>query len=69
MEDEEIEANIHTADTVGTVASVPTLFFSIVYRHDFLYIETGSAVCIWLNSLVYHFAGSYINNAFIYGRY
>ena len=28
---------------------------------------TGKAVCIWPNSLVFHFAGSSIYNSFIYG--
>jgi len=29
-----------------------------VYRHDFLPIPTGSAVCIWCNILVFHFVSS-----------
>ena len=45
----------------------PVAIGSIVYRHDFLSIATGSSVYIWRNSLFFHFAGSSIYKAFIYG--
>ena len=64
---------IHTADPVGMgrKSSQCTIFkyVGIVYRHNFLPIPNGSAVCIWRNSLDVHFAGSSIFNSFIYGTY
>ena len=44
-----------------------TLYSSVVYRHDFLSIPTGSAVCFWRNILVFHFAGLSMYNLFTYG--
>ena len=55
--------------TAGPVAEsrASILLSSIVYRHDFLPIPSGSAVCIWHNILIFHFAGSSTYNSFIYG--
>ena len=38
------------------------IFNDIAYRHDFVHIPTGSAVCIWRNILVFHFASYSIYN-------
>ena len=48
-------------------SSACTLYWYIVYWRDFLPTMTGSAVYIWRNSLVFHFAGSSIYSLFIYG--
>ena len=45
-----------------------TIYSSIVHMHDFLPMPTGSAVCIWCNILVFHFAGSSRYNWLIYGH-
>ena len=60
MEDLGIKANMYI-QLIQSVwaecwASTCTLYSSIVYRHAFLSIATGSAVCICLKSLVFHFA-------------
>ena len=59
MEDEDLAPNMYIKliQSVWTESSTSTLYSSIVYRHDFLTIPTGSAVCIWRNILVFHFVG------------
>ena len=45
-----------------------TLYWNIVRWRNFWPIPTGSAIRIWRNILVFHFAGSSICNFFIYGK-
>ena len=54
--------------SVWTGSRACKLSWIIGYLRDFLPILTESAVCIWRNSLVFHFAGSSIYNSFIYGQ-
>ena len=46
--------------------SLNILEYSVVYTGETFFPPTGSAVCICLNSLVFHFAGSSIYSSFIY---
>ena len=44
--------------SVSAESPTSTQNSSIVYRHDFLPIPTGSAVGIWRNVLVFHFVST-----------
>ncbi len=56
MKTRELRQNIQLVQSVWAESRTITLYSSIVNRHDFLSIPTGSAVCIWRNILVFHFA-------------
>ena len=63
MEDDDIAPN--TYEYIQLIQSVwaeshgwYTIFQNSVQRLDFLPIPTGSAVGIWRNNVVFHFAGS-----------
>ena len=57
MEDEDIAPNtIQLIQLAWAESHACTLNLNILYRHDFLPLPTGSAVCIWHNILVFHFA-------------
>ena len=67
MEDEDIVPNtIQLIWWVWADSRASTQYSSIVYRHDFLPIPTGSALCIWLNIFFFHFAFYSIYNLLIY---
>ena len=62
---------MHGADPVGIRAEscACTLSWNIVYWRDFLPTWTESAVSIWRNILVFHFASYSIDNLLFYGSY
>ena len=62
MEDKDILRQIHTADPVGKAESPVSILVQLyscpeiyLYWHDFLPVQTGSAVYIWHHFLVFHF--------------
>ena len=69
MEDEDIAPckYIQLIHSVLAESGENTQYSSLVYRPDFLPIPTGSALCIWRNSLVFHFASYSIYDLFFYG--
>ena len=61
MEDEDIAPNTHSWFSRFGQKVAPMHFIHVwctLYRHDFLPIPTGSAVCIWRQILAFHFVSS-----------